>query len=138
MTIGKFPSFSVYIPGEGTKHFFRNPENDMKELKEAETKDPRFARIRKHLLGYKKYEKQIRRHLGRRDYCKYCYGNHFYDIDWFDGVIDCRNCGYHIESIEMLVEFLRDEGNIPAEPESEPVSRSGLQDTIETIDGVER
>jgi hypothetical protein len=123
MTIGKFPSFSVYNPDGTTKHFFRNPENDSKELELMEEKDPHFANIRKRLLGYKKYEKQIRKYLGRRDYCKYCYGNRFYDIDWFDGVIDCRNCGYHIESIEMIIDVLRDDGKIPSEPESESVSR---------------
>lgn len=124
MTIGKFPSYSIYKDGK-TTHFFRHPENDLKELEEQERKgDETFARIRRHLLGYKKYERDIRQYLGRRDYCKYCYGKRFYDFDWFDGVIDCRNCGYHIESIEMLVGFLRDKGVIPVEPESESVDRT--------------
>lgn len=111
MTIGKFPSFSIYEPNGEVKHFFRNPENDMKEIEELEkSNDPekqRYAKRRRQLLSYKKYEKDIRQYLGRRDYCKYCYGKHFYDIDWFDGVIDCRNCGYHIESIEMLLDILK-------------------------------
>ena len=127
MTIGKFPSWSMVDLDGTTKHFFRHPENDMRELeileKSDDISDQHFAGIRRRLLGYKKYEREIRKYLGKRDYCKYCYGKHFYDIDWFDGVIDCRNCGYHIESIEMILEVLRSDGMVPAEPESEPVNR---------------
>lgn len=115
MTIGKFPSWSMYEPGKGVINYYRHPENDMKELEEGEkSNDPmerKLAEQRRKLLSYKKYEKQIRKYLGPRDYCKYCYGKHFYDIDWFDGVIDCRNCGYHIESIELLVDLI-EEGKI--------------------------
>ena len=126
MTIGKFPSWSVIEPDGTEKHFFRHPENDMKELEELERsgKDPHFAKIRRHLLGYKKYEKQLRKYIGKRHHCKYCYGERFYDIDWFDGVIDCKNCGYHIDSIELLIGFMVDEKVIPDEPESQPVDRA--------------
>jgi hypothetical protein len=115
MTIGKFPSHSISFAGK-TTHYYRHPEDDMKAL---ETMPPDKKAIRLQLLGYKKYDKQLKQYIGRRHYCKYCYGNRFYDIDYFDGVVDCRNCGYHIDSIEFLIGFLVDEGKIPEEAESE-------------------
>jgi hypothetical protein len=127
MPIGKYPSWGIIEPDGTEKHFFRHPERDMVELDELEhshkEEDQREAKVRRHLLGYKKYEKEIKKYLGKRDYCKECRRNRFYDIDWYDGVIDCRDCGYHVESIRMLIRLMVDEGEIPKEPESEPISR---------------
>ena len=114
--IGLFPSFGIIEPGGPHKQFYRTPENDMADL---EKMDPKHKARRLHLLGYRKYEKELKKYIGKRHHCKYCYGDRFYDIDWFDGVIDCRNCGYHIDSIELLIGLMVDEHIIPDEPESQ-------------------
>lgn len=104
MTIGKFPSWGLYDTDGTLKEYYRHPENDLEDMKKMPEQQ---RKKREYLLSLKRYEKDIKHYLGRKIWCKYdCHRNVRYDIDYFDDVIDCQRCGYHLNKVTLVLEDL--------------------------------